>query len=163
MSALIGICLYAARHSADRVPRHAGILAIMAGVVGALAFLVGTLWGDEVGMSFFRDQRPMWNDYGDWTDYTAAMDAWRAQFFHISEEVYSVVFAVVLIAGAWLAAARHRRGLFNTAVTFLGIHGYTQMFESFSDEPAAWALGGLALVPLAWGMWRLNRRMFGAA
>ena len=44
-------------------------------------------------------------------------------------------------------------------MTFGGIHAYTQMFESFGDEPLAWALGGLAAIPLAWGLWRLNQHL----
>ena len=145
----------------DRVGRHAGIFAIMAAVVGNLAFLVGSLWGDDIGLSYFRDAAPKWNDFEDWNDYNTAYEAWRAGFFHISEHVFSAVWAILLIAGAWFAAADHRRGLFNTAVTFLGIHAYTQMFETFSDEPMVYALGGLAAIPLAWGLWRLNARMFG--
>ena len=44
----------------------------------------------------------------------------------------------------------------NTALTFAAIHAYTQLFESFGDEPLAYFIGGLAAIPLAWGLWRLN-------
>lgn len=162
MALIIGASAWVSRNFIDRHSRHAGVLAIMAAVVGALAFLVGTLWGDHVGMSFFRDGRPVWSDFEDWTQLNAAREVWEAQFFYISEEIYSVAFAIVLVAGAWWSAVKVRRGLFNTAVTFLGIHAYTQLFESFSDEPMAYALGGLAAIPLAWGIWRLNQKMFRA-
>lgn len=161
MSALIGACLWAIRTYPERIARHAGILSIMAAVVGSLAFLVGTLWGDYVGISFFRDSAPVYGDYEDYAAYQRARELYESGFFHIGEHVYSVIFAVVLLAGAWFAASSNRRGLFNAAVTFLGIHAYTQMFESFSDEPMVYALGGLAAIPLAWGLWRLNARMFG--
>ncbi len=54
----------------------------------------------------------------------------------------------------------NRRGLFNAGMTFAGIHGYTQMLESFSDEPLAYVIGGLAAIPLAFGLWRLNNVWF---
>ena len=145
------------------VARHAGILSIMAAVVGSLAFLVGTLWGDYVGISFFRDSAPVYGDYEDYAAYQRARELYESGFFHIGEHLYSVIFALVLLAGSWFAASSNRRGLFNAAVTFLGIHAYTQMFESFSDEPMVYALGGLAAIPLAWGLWRLNTKMFGEA
>jgi len=160
MSVLIGACLWAIRRFPERIARHAGILSIMAAVVGSLAFLVGTLWGDYVGITFFRNAAPVYGDYADFAAYQRARDLYESGFFHINEHIYSVAFAIVLIAGAWFAAALNRRGLFNAAVTFLGIHAYTQMFESFSDEPMVYALGGLAAIPLAWGLWRLNTRMF---
>lgn len=46
--------------------------------------------------------------------------------------------------------------MFNTALTFAAIHAYTQLFESFGDEPLAYVIGGLAAIPLAWGLWRLK-------
>ena len=162
MAALIGVAIWAISRVSDRIGRHAGILAIMAAVVGNLAFLVGSLWGDEVGLSFFRDSAPRFADFADWQDHNAAYAVWRDQFFEISEHVFSVVWAILLLAGAWFAAKGANRGLFNAAVTFGAIHAYTQTFETFSDEPIVYAIGGLALIPLAWGMWRLNQGMFAA-
>ena len=54
------------------------------------------------------------------------------------------------------AAHGANRGLFNTAMTFAAIHAYTQLFESFGDEPLVYVIGGLSAIPLAWGMWRAN-------
>lgn len=160
MGALIAITAWAIPRTPDRIGRHAGILAIMAAVVGNLAFLVASLWGDEIGTSFYRADAPNYSDFTDWSAYRAALTLWEAEFIQISEHVFSAIWAALLIAGAWLAAATHRRGLFNASVTFLGIHAYTQVFESFSDEPMVYALGGLAAIPAAWGLWRLNQRMF---
>lgn len=155
MSALIGLGLWAASRFGDRLGRHAGILAIMAAVVGNLAFLVGSLWGDDVGLTL-ASGAPQWVQGMDWAEYTEMSEAWKDQFLHISEHVFTVVWAVLLAGCAYWAALGNKRGLFNAAVTFGGIHAYTQLFETFSDEPLAWALGGLAAIPLAWGMWRLN-------
>lgn len=163
MSAVVGLGAWAMTRLPDRTGRHAGILAIMAAVVGNLAFLVASLWGDEIGASFFRDEAPRYADYADWRDYRAATELWKEQFIQISEHVFSAVWAVLLFAGAWLAAATHRRGLFNASVTFLAIHAYTQVFETFADEPMVYALGGLAAIPAAWGLWRLNQKMFASS
>ena len=156
MMALTAICIVVMRQGRERFARHAGILAILAVVVGNLAFLVGSLWGDQVGASLSLDG-PMWTEGMEWSDYEAKVEAWEAQFLYISENVFSLVWAALLAAGAFWAAHANRRGLFNAAITFGAIHGYTQVFETMGDEPMAWALGGLALIPLAWGMWRLNR------
>ena len=132
MGAAVALAAWAVQALPERLGRHAGIFGILAAVTGSLAFLVGSLFGDYVGLSFFRADAPIWSDYpDDWEAYHAAREAWEATFFHISEHVFTIVFAVALVAGAWLAAAKHHRGLFNTAVTFLGIHAYTQIFETF--------------------------------
>ena len=155
MAALIGAGVWAMRHWPDRIGRHAGILAIMAAVVGNLAFLVGSLWGDNVGAEIFSG-RPQWTNGMEYAEYSAAIDAWEARFVEISEDVFTLAWAVLLAAGAFLAARGNHRGLFNAAMTFGAIHAYTQLFETMSDKPLAWAIGGLAAIPLAWGMWRLN-------
>ncbi len=155
MGVLVGAGAWAMSRWSDRIGRHAGILAIMAAVVGNLAFLVGSLWGDTVGAEMLSG-RPQWTDSMDWETYYQAIEAWEATFLHISEHVFTVLWAILLAAGAFWAGHSGKRGLFNAAMTFGAIHGYTQLFETMSDEPLAWALGGLAAIPLAWGMWRLN-------
>ena len=156
MMALMAVCIVVMRRGRERLARHAGILAILAAVVGNLAFLVGSLWGDQVGASLALNG-PTWTEGMEWSDYQTQVEAWEAQFLHISENVFSLAWAALLAVGAFWAAHANRRGLFNAAITFGAIHGYTQVFETMGDEPMAWALGGLALIPLAWGMWRLNR------
>lgn len=153
MGLLAGLCLWLGARFAERYARHTGILAIMAVVVGNLAFLVASLWGDTVGVSFY--EMPFDPDMT-WEERFAAREAFEAAFLHISEHVFTVVWAILLAGAAFWAAHANRRGLFNAAMTFGAIHGYTQVFETMADEPMAWALAGLAAVPLAWGMWRLN-------
>ncbi len=34
------------------------------------------------------------------------------------------------------------------------------MFENSADEPLAYVIGGLAAIPLAFGLWRLNNAWF---
>lgn len=157
MAALIGVCVWASLKVSERYGRHAGILAIMAAVVGSLAFLVGSLWGDSVGSTLFDG--PVYNSDMTFEEWRAEVAAYEAQFLQISEHVFTIVWAVILAASAFWAAHANRRGLFNAAMTFGGIHAYTQVFETMGDEPLVWALGGLAAIPLAWGMWRLNQHM----
>ena len=162
MAALVGACMWAATKLGDRFARHTGILAIMALVVGNLAFLVGSLWGDHVGMSLVSGG-PIWENGMEYSEWRALENVWRAQFFEISEHVFTIVWAVLLAAGAFWTAHANKRGLFNAAMTFAGIHAYTQLFETMADEPLAWALGGLAAIPAAWGMWRFNQYLAGRA
>jgi hypothetical protein len=136
MSLLIGACLWAANRWGGHISRQAGILMIFAFVVANLCFLVGSIWGDVVGQIWWRPR------------------------LSISQHVYAVIWAVLLASLIVWAALSNRRGLFNAGMTFAGIHGYTQMFESFSDEPLAYVIGGLAAIPLAFGLWRLNNVWF---
>ena len=71
-----------------------------------------------------------------------------------------MVWAALLAGMVLWAAIGNRRGLFNAAMTFAGIHAYTQMFETFHNEPLAYVVGGLAAIPLAFGLWRLNNAWF---
>lgn len=162
MAAFVAACVWAGSKLKDRFARHTGILAIMAIVVGNLAFLVGSLWGDNVGMSL-ASGGPVWESGMEYSEWRRMRDAWEAQFFHISEHVFTIAWAVLLAAGAFWTAHAGKRGLFNATMTFAGIHAYTQLFETMSDEPLAWAIGGLAAIPAAWGMWRFNQYLAGRA
>ncbi|MEO1679663.1 MAG: hypothetical protein AAFU80_16090 [Pseudomonadota bacterium] len=160
MSLLTAAGIWAAAKLPERIGRHGAILAIMAAIVANLAALVGSLWGDRVGEylwgpGYYRWRRQEWESYD---AYAAARDAFYEAALYIPEGVYSVLWAIALAAAIFYAAHTARRGLFNTAVTFAGIHAYTQMFESFGDEPLAFVVGGLAAIPLAWGLWQLDQR-----
>jgi hypothetical protein len=158
MSALIGGCLWVAGRAGAALARQAGILMIMAFIVANLCFLVGSIWGDVVGESLWG---PTYADFAsDWDAYNAASAAYRQQAINISENVYAIVWAILLGALIIWAAMSNRRGMFNAAMTFAGIHAYTQMFETFYDEPLAYVIGGLAAIPLAFGLWRLNNAWF---
>ena len=160
MVLLIVLCVWGASRLVERDSRHLRILAILGFVVANLCALVGSLWGDVVGETVWGPgSRYYSSEYDDWDSFHAAREAFRESALFISEHVYSVLWAVVLAVVIFWAAQRHQRGLFNAALTFAVIHGYTQMFESFADEPLAYVVGGLAAIPLAWGLWRLNQWM----
>ena len=160
MAVLIGACFWAIQRGGALVKRHAGILMIMAFIVANLCALVGSLWGDVVGSHLWGPQGQRWSYDGDWNAYWDAVEAFEAQAFVISEHVYSILWAIVLGALIIWAAMKNQRGLFNAGMTFAGIHAYTQMFETFYDEPLAYVIGGLAAIPLAFGLWRLNNAWF---
>ncbi len=153
MALLIAACLWAMPRLAERASRHLRTLAVLAFIIANLCALVGSLWGDVVGQNLWGPQY----SYSDYEAYEAARAAFEAQALVISDHVYSVLWALVLIAMVLWSASRMQRALFNTALTFAAIHAYTQMFENFADEPLAYVIGGLAAIPLAWGVWRLNR------
>ena len=158
MALLIVVCLWAIGRGGATVARQAGVLMVMAFIVASLCFLVGSLFGDVVGERIWG---PQYSDFGnDWDAYNAAADAYRQQAISISDHVYAIIWAAVLGALIVWAALSNRRGMFNAAMTFAGIHAYTQMFESFYDEPLAYVIGGLAAIPLAFGLWQLNNAWF---
>jgi len=150
----MAVCVAVAGVLTDRYRRHTHMFGIMAFIVANMCFLVGSLWGDVVGSHIWG---PGYRDYSDdYQSYRDAVDAFEASTLVISEHVYSIVWAILLIAAAFWSAHTNRRGIFNAAMTFGAIHAYTQAFETFYDEPLAYVIGGLAAIPLAWGLWRLN-------
>ena len=154
LSVAMAVCVAVSGILVDRYRRHTHIFGIMAFIVANMCFLVGTLWGDVVGSHICG---PGYRDYNqDWQAYRDAEAAFKDSAWVISEHMYSIVWAVVLILAAFWSATTNRRGIFNAAMTFGGIHAYTQAFETFYDEPLAYVIGGLAAIPLAWGLSRLN-------
>jgi hypothetical protein len=76
----------------------------------------------------------------------------------IPDWVFSIAWALVLIAaGAWAMRA-NRRWLVNVAAAFGAIHFYTQWFERLGATPASVLLGGLVMLLIAFALWSFNRR-----
>ena len=158
MGILVAVCLWTMGKVSARTAPHLRIIAILGFVVANLCALVGSLWGDVVGSHIWGPGSHSWASEQNWDDYQAAREAFEATALTISANFYSIVWAIALVAIIFFAAHKGLRGMFNTGVTFLAIHGYTQAFESFYDEPLAYVIGGFTAIPLAWGMWRLNRQ-----
>jgi hypothetical protein len=156
LSALLMAMVWISASVEERTARHTRILATMAFVVANLCALVGSLWGDVVGQTLWGPGRS-WHSDLSYEAYAAQQDAFMATALVISPAVYSILWALALVAIVAWAAHGNRRALFNTGVTFAALHAYTQMFESFADEPLAYVIGGFGAIPLAWGMWRINR------
>ncbi|MFP3385622.1 hypothetical protein [Tritonibacter sp. SIMBA_163] len=158
MGLLIAACMWGVVRVSERNARHLRILAVMGFIIANLCALVGSIWGDVVGEHLWGPGRYR-DGWADYETYSAARDSFRDAALTIPELTYSILWAVTLLATIIWAASRTQRGLFNAALTFAAIHFYTQMFESFSDEPLAYVVGGLGAIPLAWGVWRLNQWM----
>ncbi len=155
MGLLAGFLVWAAGRRPERTARHARTLAVLAFVVANLSALVGSLWGDTIGDTIWGPgTRPL--DAQTWEEFSALRDAFATHTLTISAGLFSILWALALAAMIAWAAHHNQRGLFNASLTFAAIHAYTQAFESFSDVPLAYVIGGLAAIPLAWGFWRLD-------
>ena len=155
LSLATALALWVLGRSDERTGRHARITATMTFIVANLCALVGSLWGDWIGETVWGPGS--FSGYGNYSSYIEARDAFRADALFISPEVYTIVWAIALAAIIVIAAHRTNRALFNAGVTFAAIHAYTQMFETFADEPLAYVIGGFGAVGLAWAVWRLNK------
>jgi MFS-type transporter involved in bile tolerance (Atg22 family) len=163
---LAAACALLAPRLAERWARHVRIIGQLAFIWVNVAFWVGSLWGDVVGTYLWG---PRLEDFmaadqtGKARDMGAAMEAFReaeAAFREsalvISVDVYSLVWAALILAvGAW-AASTGRRPVFNTAVTFGAIHLYTQWFERLEATPGMVTLAGLIAIAAAYAIWRIN-------
>jgi iron complex transport system permease protein len=123
-------------------------LALMASrtsvVLVNFGFWIGSLWGDPLMLLRGMSSR---NAYSYFINDTVIPD-W----------VFSIAWAVVLVAaGAWAAKA-NRRWLVNVAAAFGAIHFYTQWFERLGATPASVLLGGLVMLGIAFALWSFNRR-----
>lgn len=156
LSVAMVACIAVAGALTDRYRRHTHMFGIMAFIIANMCFLVGSLFGDVVGLTIWGPGNSSWRFDGTNDDYRTARDAFEASTFVISKHVFSVIWAIVLAAAAFWASVTNRRGVFNAAMTFGAIHAYTQAFETFYDEPLAYVIGGLSAIPLAWGLLRLN-------
>ncbi len=159
MAAVIAVCLWAGARFAPRIARHFGIVMMLAFVVLNLCFLVGSLWGDIPGDTLWGISRYNRSAYADYDAYSTAYEAYRATAFQISAGAFAILWALLLAAVAIWAAMNNRRGPLNAALTFAAIHAYTQAFETFGAEPLVFALGGLAAIPVAWGLMQVNSHM----
>lgn len=159
MSLLVAACVWIMKTRQERTARHARIIAVLAFVTANLCALVGSLWGDVVGETIWGPTLPEGRNSKTWELYRQELDTFRETAMTIPEGAFSILWAVALIAIALWAAHRNMRGLFNTALVFGVIHAYTQLFESFGDEPLAYVIGGFILIPVAWGMWQMDQAL----
>lgn len=80
--------------------------------------------------------------------------------FQADESVYSILWAVALLAvGVW-AARESRRWVVNIAAIFGAIHFYTQWFERLGANPLSVLLAGILALCFAVGLWHFNRALF---
>ena len=94
-------------------------------------FWVGSLWGDRT----------------------------EAGAVIVSDTVFSLVWAIALIAAATWAWRVNRRWLLNIAAVFGGIHFYTQWFENLGASPSTVLAAGVLALGFAVGLKSINTMM----
>jgi len=107
-------------------------------------FWIGSLWGDPLFLLSRMAGK--------------ARAAPRLEDVVIPHTVFSIAWAVVLIAAALWAMRINRRWLVNVAAIFGAIHFYTQWFETLGATPVSVLLGGLMMLAIALALWAFNRR-----
>ena len=107
-------------------------------------FWIGSLWGDTLfllrRMAGLSPRSP------------------RLEDVIISPAVFSIGWALVLIAAALWGMRVNRRWLVNVAAVFGAIHFYTQWFEKLGATPVSVLLGGLVMLGIALALWTFNKR-----
>lgn len=106
-------------------------------------FWIGSLWGDPLMLLRGVERRP---------GYAMIRDT------VIPASVFSIGWAIVLIAAGVWAARVNRRWLVNVVAVFGAIHFYTQWFEKLGASPLSVLLGGVLLLGIALALWSFNRR-----
>lgn len=129
-SALALVTFLVARRMPARFERLAIIASRTSILLVNLGFWIGSLWGDELAGTGIV----------------------------ISDLVFSLAWAIGLVAlGAW-GAWRGRRWVVNVAAVFGAIHFYTQWFEHLGAQPGSVLGGGLIGLVLALVLRHFNRR-----
>lgn len=108
-------------------------------------FLVGSLWGDRL----LRLRSLINNDPSILNEYGVRM---------ISPLMFSIGWAVALVAAGVWAVKVNRRWVVNIVAVFAALHFYTQWFEKLGATPISVLLAGLLLLGFALGLWTFNRR-----
>jgi iron complex transport system permease protein len=124
-----------------RVPRYAAVVTVMARVSFLLAnfgFWVGSLWGDDLGAG------------------TVAAAVQGSSSPAIPAVAFSIGWLAALLIALAVGLRTRRRFISNSAITFLGIHFYTQVFETFGGNPVVVIFCGLLLVAFAFGLVRFD-------
>jgi hypothetical protein len=113
-------------------------------------FWIGSLWGDNLRLI----RSLLHNDPTILTSGVSAPDV-------ISPFMFSVGWAIVLLAAAVWGMRANRRWVVNVAAVFGAIHLYTQWFDALGPGPLAFIVGGLLVLVFACGLRALNRHLIG--
>ena len=150
---LFSALAYAAYRVSKQVPADYERVAIAASRTAILlvnfGFWIGSLWGDPLFLLTKMSGK---------TPIESRLDA-----IVIPHTVFSIGWAVVLVAAALWAMRVNRRWLVNVAATFGAIHFYTQWFEKLGATPVSVLLGGVIMLAIALALWSFNKRAQAAA
>jgi len=143
MALICALSLIVARALRERLARHARIMGQLALIWMNVAFWIGSLWGDVVGLYLWG---PRWTSATTYTAWHEAIDAFKLRTLVVSPDLYAALWAIVIVlVGAW-SAQTGRRAILNICVTFGAIHFYTQYFERLRTTPLAIAVAGLIAI-----------------
>lgn len=128
--------------------RLAVIFARMSLVIVNIAFWIGSLFGDTVGV-IDSDSHSSLLGYADLQEASNSfLPTWFGGAAIISSDFFAVAWAIaIVLTGVWAVRANSAFTL-NTVATFAAIHFYSQWFERFGAEEA-WPLlvaGGIAVL-----------------
>lgn len=117
-------------------------------------FWVGSLFGDTPGESW--SNTTIFTSPGKFLDFD--LTTLPEEAFHIPDTVFSIVWALALIAvGIW-GVRQDRRFVVNTAAVFGSILFYTKFFVYFGIiNSLAWMFAGIFAIGIALGFWKYNR------
>ena len=135
---IVAIGLY---QISSRVPQDYGRLALLSAKTSVflvnVGFWVGSVWGERSGVPG---------------------SPWQGKII-VDERVFSVTWAIAIIAAAAWAWRRNLRWTVNTMALFGGIHLFTQWFEYFEATPGTLLVAGLFAVVIGMGLKKINSRM----
>jgi len=120
-------------------------------ILANFAFWVGSLWGDYVLDGWLSPTYDRWS-----ADNWKAYEAWRDAALFIPETVFVIAWPIVLLIAVAVGAKTRQLFLVNTALTFLGIHFYTQFHEVMVWSPVGLVIGGLLTITLGLLLVRAN-------
>lgn len=83
--------------------------------------------------------------------------------FHLDRSVFTIGWAVALVAVALWAVRANRRWVVNSAAVFGALHFYTQWFEALGASPLSVLGAGVLLVAFGLALRWFNRKPDGAA
>lgn len=160
MSVLFIACIWISGRTNERIARHARTLAFMGFIVANICALSGSICGDIVGDYVWGPGSysvPYYNDrYETVEAWRLARDRFEESALIITSGVYTILWAIALVAFILWSAHKNMRALFNTAMLFAALNAFIQISVVLGDGPFAYIVYGLAAIPLAWGIWRLN-------
>jgi iron complex transport system permease protein len=151
---LFSLLALATYHLSKRLKSDYERLALMAARTSVFlvnfGFWIGSLWGDRLNLMRSLE------------DVTAPPNPAAAAIV-LPPWLFSVGWALALVAtGAWATHAG-RRWAVNVVAVFGAIHFYTQWFDKLGPTPISFLLGGLLMLAFGLGLWTFNRRAEAAA
>jgi hypothetical protein len=154
---LLALAAYETSRRVDAAYQKLGrVFALLSIIWINFGFWVGSLWGDYPGASWVQSELLYSEHYS--ADRYEKLQQWYDQALQIPADVFSMLWAVGLLAlGAW-AALRNQRAVVNAVATFGAIHFYTQWFERLEASPRTVIAAGSIAVAIAFLLWRYNLR-----